>query len=162
MALGLYIASVPPAVSFIIVLVTIIISSAEVANSLMIRCTICRKLASLCWNSFEIPKKRVVASLVGNFSPVYRSRAIFVRRTRHFRGWIGEELNNRAGELVSYRESRGGIFHRPSWNTEVLSTLTRPDSASSSFLLYAIIAKVSSSAAYVNVGKSVGLCGCCL
>jgi hypothetical protein len=96
MALGLKIASVPPPVSFMIVLVTIMISSAECANSLMMRCTICRKLASLFWKSFEIPKKRVVASFVGKRSPVYRRRAILVRRTRHLRGWIGEELNNRA------------------------------------------------------------------
>lgn len=96
MALGLKIASVPPPVSFIIVLVTIMISSAECASSLIIRCTIWRKLASLFWKSFEIPKKRVVASLVGNFSPVYRRSAILVRRTRHLRGCIGEELNNRA------------------------------------------------------------------
>lgn len=62
--------SVLPPVSFIIVLVTIMMSSAEWASSLMTRCTICRKLASLFWNSFEMPKKRVVASFVGNLSPV--------------------------------------------------------------------------------------------
>lgn len=43
-----------------------------------------------------MPKKREVASLVGNLSPVKRRRAILVRRIRHFRGEIGEELNNRA------------------------------------------------------------------
>ncbi len=48
------------------------------------------------WNSLEIPKKREVASLVGNLSPVKSSRAIFVRRIRHLRGDIGEELNRRA------------------------------------------------------------------
>jgi hypothetical protein len=52
------------------VLVTIMMSSAELANSLIARSTICRRLASLFWNSFEMPKKRVVASFVGNFSPV--------------------------------------------------------------------------------------------
>ena len=93
-------ASVLPPVSFMIVLVTIIISSAELASSLMTRCTICRKLASLFWNSFEIPKKRVVASFVGNFSPVYRRSAILVRRIRHFRGWIGELLKSRAVPLT--------------------------------------------------------------
>lgn len=70
MALGLKTISVLPPVSFIIVLVTIIVSSAEAASSLMTRCTICRKAASLFWNSFEMPKKRVVASFAGNFSPV--------------------------------------------------------------------------------------------
>lgn len=59
-----------PPVSFIIVLVTMMMSSAELASSLMTRWTIWRKLASLFWNSFEMPKNRVVASLVGNFSPV--------------------------------------------------------------------------------------------
>ena len=43
-----------------------------------------------------MPKNNVVASLVGNRSPVYKSRAILVRRTRHLRGCMGEELNNRA------------------------------------------------------------------
>ena len=62
--------SVLPPVSFIIVLVTIIISSAELASSLMTKWTICRRLASLFWNSFEMPKNSVVASVVGNFSPV--------------------------------------------------------------------------------------------
>lgn len=89
--------SVLPPVSFIIVLVTIMTSSAELAISLMTRWTICRKLASLFWKSLEIPKKRVVASFVGNLSPVYRRRAILVRRMRHLRGWIGELLNSRAG-----------------------------------------------------------------
>ena len=96
MALGLKMASVPPPVSFIIVLVTIMISSAECASSLMMRWTICRKLVSLFWKSLEIPKNNVVASLVGNRSPVYRRRAILVRRTRHLRGCIGDVLNNRA------------------------------------------------------------------
>ena len=48
------------------------------------------------WNSFEMPKKSDVASFVGNLSPVKRRRAIFVRRIRHRRGEIGDELNNRA------------------------------------------------------------------
>lgn len=69
-AFGRKIISVLPPVSFIIVLVTMMMSSAEWASSLMTRCTICRKLASLFWKSFEMPKKSVVASLVGNFSPV--------------------------------------------------------------------------------------------
>jgi hypothetical protein len=43
-----------------------------------------------------MPKKRVVASLVGNFSPVKRRTAILVRRVRHRRGEMGEELNSRA------------------------------------------------------------------
>jgi hypothetical protein len=132
-ALGLYIASVPPPVSFIIVLVTIMMSSAEWASSLMIRWTICRKLASLFWKSFEMPKKRVVASLVGNFSPVYRRRAILVRRTRHLRGCIGEELKSRAISF-SY-EGHKGVCSLPSWKTEVLSTRIIAWSASSSFLL---------------------------
>jgi len=106
-ALGLKTASVPPPVSFIIVLVTMMISSAECASSLMMRWTTCRKLASLFWKSLEIPKKRVVASLVGNRSPVYRRRAIFVRRTRHLRGCIGEELNNRAVDVSWFQESKG-------------------------------------------------------
>jgi hypothetical protein len=88
--------SVLPPVSFMIVLVTIIMSSAELASSLMTRWTICRRLASLFWKSFEMPKKRVVASLVGKRSPVLRRRAILVRRMRHLRGWIGELLKSRA------------------------------------------------------------------
>jgi hypothetical protein len=43
-----------------------------------------------------MPKKRVVASVVGNFSPVKRRTAILVRRVRHLRGDMGEELNSRA------------------------------------------------------------------
>jgi hypothetical protein len=81
-----------------------------------------------------MPKKRVVASLVGNFSPVYRRRAILVRRTRHRRGWIGEELNNRAVWWLAGLELKGGV-HRPSWKTEVRSTRMIAVSASSSFLL---------------------------
>jgi hypothetical protein len=83
-------------VSFMTVLVTMMMSSAELASSLMASSTICRRLASLFWNSFEMPKNSVVASLVGNFSPVYSRSAILVRRIRHFRGWIGELLNSRA------------------------------------------------------------------
>lgn len=52
-----------------------------------------------------MPKKSVVASLVGNFSPVYRSRAILVRRMRHFRGWIGELLKSRAIVLLYAHQS---------------------------------------------------------
>ena len=46
-----------------------------------------------------MPKKRVVASLVGNFSPVKRRTAIFVRSVRHLRGDIGDELKRRAGRV---------------------------------------------------------------
>jgi hypothetical protein len=127
-------ASVLPPVSFIIVLVTIMISSAECASSLIVRWTICLRLASLFWKSFEIPKNRVVASLVGNRSPVYSSRAIFVSRTRHLRGCMGDELNNRAVIYVSWVDDAQEV-HRPSWNTDVLSTLMMAMSASSSFLL---------------------------
>lgn len=45
-----------------------------------------------------MPKKSVVASFVGNFSPVKRRTAIFVRSVRHFRGEMGEVLNRRAVE----------------------------------------------------------------
>jgi hypothetical protein len=48
-----------------------------------------------------MPKKRVVASVVGNFSPVKRSTAILVRRVRHLRGDMGDELNNRAVLYIS-------------------------------------------------------------
>ena len=51
------------------------------------------------WKSLEIPKKRDVASLVGNLSPVKRRRAILVRSMRHLLGEIGDELNNRAEAL---------------------------------------------------------------
>lgn len=44
-----------------------------------------------------MPKKRVVASFVGNFSPVNRRTPILVSRVLHFRGDMGEELNSRAG-----------------------------------------------------------------
>lgn len=70
MAFGLKMASLPPPVSFMIVLVTMMISSAELASSLMTRWTICLRLASLFWNNLEMPKKSVVASFVGNLSPV--------------------------------------------------------------------------------------------
>ena len=48
------------------------------------------------WNNLEMPKKRAVASFVGNFSPVKRRREILVRRIRHFRGDTGDVLNTRA------------------------------------------------------------------
>lgn len=70
MALGRKMASLPPPVSFMIVLVTIMMSSAQLASSLMTRWTICLRLASLFWNSLEMPKKSVVASLDGNLSPL--------------------------------------------------------------------------------------------
>lgn len=95
-AFALYRTSLPTDVSFMMLLVTMMTSSAVFANSLMIRYTICRKEASLFWNSLDMPKKREVASLVGNLSPVKRSRAILVRRIRHCLGEIGDELNNRA------------------------------------------------------------------
>ena len=83
-----------------ILLVTMMTSSAVCAISLMTRYTICRNEASLFWNSLEIPKNKEVASLVGNFSPVKRSRAILVRRIRHFRGDTGDVLNTRAVRLI--------------------------------------------------------------
>lgn len=43
-----------------------------------------------------MPKKREVASLVGNFSPDESRSASFVRRMRHFRGEMGEMLKTRA------------------------------------------------------------------
>lgn len=43
-----------------------------------------------------MPKNNVVASFVGNCSPVKRRTAILVRSVRHVRGEMGEELNNRA------------------------------------------------------------------
>ena len=95
-ALALYKTSLPTAVSFIILLVTIMTSSAVFANSLIIRYTICRNEASLFWKSFEMPKNSEVASLVGNLSPVKRRSAILVRSMRHLRGDTGEELNSRA------------------------------------------------------------------
>ncbi len=69
-AFGRKITSVLPPVSFMMVLVTMMMSSAERASSLMTRCTIWRRLASLFWKSLEMPKKSVVASLVGKRSPV--------------------------------------------------------------------------------------------
>ena len=41
-------------------------------------------------------KNRDVASLVGNFSPVKSSKAIFVKSLRHRSGCMGEELKRRA------------------------------------------------------------------
>lgn len=141
-AFALYTTSLPIAVSFIILLVTMITSSAVLANSLMTRYTIWRREASLFWNSLEMPKKRSVASRVGNFSPVKRRRAIFVSRMRHFRGDTGEVLKTRAVHTGQPKwsgcngdddgaPSGGGL---PSWKTEVRSTLTTVFS-SSSFLL---------------------------
>lgn len=88
--------SLPTDVSFMMLLVTIMTSSAVFANSFIIKYTICRREGSLFWNSFEMPKKRDVASFVGKTSPVKRRRAIFVRSIRHLRGDIGEELKSRA------------------------------------------------------------------
>lgn len=73
-----------------ILCVTMITSEAELAKSLNMRYIIWRREGSLFWKSFEIPKKRSVASFGGNVSPVNRSRAILVRSTRHFLGDIGE------------------------------------------------------------------------
>lgn len=86
-------------------LVTMITSSAVFASSFITRYTICRREASLFWKSFEIPKKRDVASFVGNLSPVKRRSAILVRSTRHLLGDIGEELNRRA-VMVSFTQSK--------------------------------------------------------
>lgn len=105
-AFALYSTSLPTDVSFMILLVTIITSSAVLASSFIIKYTICRRDASLFWNSFEMPKKREVASFVGNLSPVKRSRAILVRSIRHRRGEIGEELNRRAKSLMSIKLRR--------------------------------------------------------
>ena len=99
-AFARYTTSLPTAaVSFIILLVTMITSSAVCANSLMTKYTICRSEASLFWNNLDIPKKRDVASLVGNFSPVKRRSAILVSRIRHFRGDTGDVLKTRAVEI---------------------------------------------------------------
>lgn len=95
-AFARYKTSLPTAVSFIILLVTMITSSAVLASSLIIKYTICRNEASLFWKSLEMPKNREVASFVGNFSPVKRRRAIFVKRIRHLRGDTGDVLNSRA------------------------------------------------------------------
>lgn len=92
-----------------ILLVTMMTSSAVFASSLIIRYTICRKDASLFWNSLEMPKKREVASFVGNLSPVKRRRAILVRRMRHCRGEIGDELNNRAACVCQQATSDKGF-----------------------------------------------------
>lgn len=96
MAFARYRTSLPTAVSFIILLVTIMTSSAVLASSLITRYTICLNEGSLFWKSLDMPKKREVASFVGNFSPVKRRRAIFVSNIRHLRGETGDELNSRA------------------------------------------------------------------
>lgn len=49
-----------------------------------------------------MPKNRSVASLRGKRSPVNMSRAIFVRRIRHFRGETGVVLKTRAVRHISY------------------------------------------------------------
>ena len=49
-----------------------------------------------------MPKKRVVASLVGNFSPVNRRRAILVKRMRQRLGETGDVLNTRAVSVHQY------------------------------------------------------------
>ena len=41
-------------------------------------------------------KKRVVASFVGNFSPVKSRSAIFVSNLRHLKGDMGDALKRRA------------------------------------------------------------------
>lgn len=82
--------------SFIIIEVDMMTSCAVLESSFKIRYTICRRDGSLFWKSFEIPKKSVVASSVGNLSPVNIRTASFVNRVRHLRGDIGDELNNRA------------------------------------------------------------------
>lgn len=49
-----------------------------------------------------MPKKSVVASSDGNFSPVNKRTASFVSRVRHLRGEIGDELNSLAIKIVRY------------------------------------------------------------
>ena len=56
-----------------------------------------------------MPKKRDVASLVGNFSPVKRRRAILVSNLRHRSGDIGDELKSRAA-IASAQ-----AFHGSGW-----------------------------------------------
>ncbi len=116
-------------------LVTMITSSAVCANSLMTRYTICRRLASLFWKSFDMPKKSDVASFVGNFSPVNNRSVILVSSIRHFLGEMGEELKTRAMVHKSTSLPVTGFQQQPSWNTDVRSTFTTVPSASSSFLL---------------------------
>jgi hypothetical protein len=89
-AFALYRTSLPTPVSFMILCVIMITSDAEFASSLNIRYIICRREGSLFWKSFEMPKKRSVASLGGKDSPVKSRSAILVRRIRHFRGDMGE------------------------------------------------------------------------
>lgn len=117
MALARYKTSLPTAVSFIMILVDMITSSAVPEISFKIRYTICRNEGSLFWKSLEMPKKRVVASFVGNCSPVNRRTASLVNRVRHFRGEIGEELNKRAKinfklavEVIKRMEVPGVLF----------------------------------------------------
>ena len=90
-AFALYKTSLPTPVSFIILCVIMITSDAELASSLITRYIICRSEGSLFWKSFEIPKKRLVASLEGK---------IFVSSMRHFRGDMGELLKSRAGDIL--------------------------------------------------------------
>jgi hypothetical protein len=78
-------------------LVTMMISSADGASSFSARYIICRNAASLFWNSLEMPKKSVVASFRGKRSPVKSSSTILVSRILHFRGDMGDVLNTRAG-----------------------------------------------------------------
>ena len=60
-----------------------------------------------------MPKNRSVASFRGNFSPVERSKTIFVSRMRHFRGDTGDVLNMRAGgEMLAYSKVNGTITTR--------------------------------------------------
>ena len=99
-AFALYKTSLPTPVSFIILCVIMITSDAELASSLITRYIICRSEGSLFWKSFEIPKKRLVASLEGKDSPVNIKRAIFVSSMRHFRGDMGELLKSRAGDIL--------------------------------------------------------------
>ena len=99
-AFALYKTSLPTPVSFIILCVIMITSDAELASSLNTRYIICRSEGSLFWKSFEIPKKRLVASLGGKDSPVNIKRAILVRSMRHFRGDMGELLKSRADGIL--------------------------------------------------------------
>ena len=99
-AFALYKTSLPTPVSFIILCVIMMTSDAELASSFITRYIICRSEGSLFWKSFEMPKKRLVASLGGKDSPVKIKRAILVRSMRHFRGDMGELLKSRAGGIL--------------------------------------------------------------
>lgn len=62
-----------------------------------------------------MPKKREVASFVGNFSPVKRRRAILVNNMRHLRGDTGDVLKTRA--VVRRQQAANCIQRVASWRT---------------------------------------------